>query len=59
MSSTNTGEESEYTSSEEEFIQTKKYVMKSGRTSRTRYRKEFLHNNSDSDNLESSSSSDS
>ena len=59
MSSTNTSEESEYTSSEEEFIRTKKYVTKSGRTSRTRYRKEFLPNNSDSDNLESSSSSDS
>ena len=57
MSSSSNSEE--YTSSEEEFIQTKKYITKSGRTSRTRYRKEFSHTDSDSNNLESSSSSDS
>ena len=52
---------SEYTSSEEEFIRSSKYVTWSGRTSRTRYRRELSHSRSNSDNLnnsESSSSSD-
>ena len=49
----------QYTSSEEEFIQTKKYITRSGRTSRTRYRKEFSNTDSDSNNSVSGSSSDS
>ena len=48
-----------YTSSEEEFIQTKNYKTRSGRTSRTRYHKEFSDSDSDSNNFQSSSSSDS
>ena len=57
MSSSNTSE-SDYTISEDEFIRTSKYVTKSGRTNRTRYRRELSHSSGNSDNLESSSSSD-
>ena len=39
MSSSSDSEQ--YTSSEEEFIRTKNYKTRSGRTSRTRYRQEF------------------
>ena len=49
----------QYTSSEEEFIRTKNYKTRFGRTSRTRYRKEFSDSDSDSNNFQSSSSSDS
>ena len=57
MSSSSDSEQ--YTSSEEEFIRTKNYKTRSGRTSRTRYRKEFSDSDSDSNNFQSSSSSDS
>ena len=56
MSSSSDSEE--YTSSEEEFIRTKNYKTRSGRTCRTRYRQEFSDSDSDSNNSESSSSSD-
>ena len=59
--SSSTSSASEYTSSEDEFIITSNYVTKSGRTSRTRYRREHSHSSGNShnlDNLESSSSSD-
>ena len=59
--SSSTSSESEYTSSKDEFIRASKYETKSGRTSRTRYRRELSYSggNSDNlDNLESSSSSD-
>ena len=49
----------QYTSSEEEFIRTKNYKTRSGRTSRTRYRRAFTDSDSDSNNSESSSSSNS
>ena len=58
--SSSTSSASEYTSSEDEFIRTSNYVTKSGRTSRTRYRREHSHSSGNSDNLdnlESSSSS--
>ena len=57
MSSSSDSEQ--YTSSEEEFIRTKNYKTRSGRTSRTRYRKELSDSDSDSNNSQSSSSSDS
>ena len=56
MSSSSDSEQ--YTSSEEEFIRTKNYKTRSGRTSRTRYRRDFTDSDSDSNNSESSSSSD-
>ena len=56
MSSSSDSEQ--YTSSEE-FIRTKNYKTKSGRTSCTRYRKEFSDSDSDSNNFQSNSSSDS
>ena len=57
MSSSSDSEQ--YTSSEEEFIRTKNYKTRSGRTSRTRYRRAFTDSDSDSNNSESSSSSNS
>ena len=52
MSSSSDSEQ--YTSSEEEFIRTKNYKTRSGRTSRTRYCKEFSDSDSDSNNFQSS-----
>ena len=53
MSSSSDSEQ--YTSSEEEFIRSKNYKTRSGRTSRTRYRRGFRDSDCDANNCESSS----